>query len=313
MLRRRVTDYLVYLIVRIVVCVLQAMTIEACHALSRALAILACDILKLREGVLEDNLRHVYPTWSARERRDLSRRVWEHLFLLVCEVAHVPRKIHETNWRQYLAVEQKRELVNYMLDPRPIVLVSGHFGNFEMGSYATGLLGFKTYAIARPLDNPYLDRYLKQFREAKGQYMLPKEGSAAQVQQVLDSGGILTLLGDQHAGPKGCWVDFLGRPASCHKALALFTLTGGAPMLVSYARRTTAPLRFEIGLPGVADPERGDESLAGVKPLTQWYNRMLESLILAHPDQYWWVHQRWKDDPRARKTAEKQAARAAAA
>ena len=69
MFLRRITDYLVYLTVRIVVCVLQAMTIEACHALSRGLAILACDILKLRESILEDNLRHVYPTWSARERR----------------------------------------------------------------------------------------------------------------------------------------------------------------------------------------------------------------------------------------------------
>ena len=66
-------------------------------------------------------------------------------------------------------------------------------------------------------------------------------GLAAQVQAVLDSGGALALLGDQSAGPKGCWVEFLGRPASCHKALALFTLSGGAPMLASYARRTTAP------------------------------------------------------------------------
>lgn len=311
MFRRRVTDYLVYLLLRIVVCVLQAISIEACHALSRGLAVLACDILRLREKVLEDNLSHVYPAWSPCERHDLARRMWEHLFLLVCEVAHVQRKVHETNWRRYISIEQKRELVTYLLDPRPVLLVSGHFGNFEIASYATGLLGFKTYAIARPLDNPYLDRYLKQFREAKGQFMFPKEGSAVQVQAVMDGGGILTLLGDQHAGPKGCWVDFLGRPASCHKALALFTLTGGAPMLVSYAKRTTGPLRFEIGLSGVADPHRSDPALAGVKPLTQWYNRMLESLILADPHQYWWVHQRWKDDPRARKTAERQAARAA--
>lgn len=311
-LRRRTTDYLVYLAVRIAICFIQAITIEACHALSRALAFLACDILRLREGVLEDNLRHVYPTWSAQQRRDLSRRVWEHLFLLVCEVAHAPRKIHDTNWRRHVTIDQKRELVSYLLDPRPIVLVSGHFGNFEIASFITGLLGFKTFAVARPLDNPYVERYLKKFRESKGQFMLPKDGSAAQVQQVLDTGGILGLLGDQHAGPKGCWIDFLGRPASCHKALALFTLTGGAPMLVSYARRDSGPLRFKVGLTGVADPHEEHERLKGVKQLTQWYNRMLESLILAHPDQYWWVHQRWKDDPRARKTAERQAARAAA-
>lgn len=311
-LRRRVTHYLVYLAVRLAVCLMQAITMEACQTLSRGLAWLACDVFRLREKVVDDNLRHVYPSWTARERRDLARAMWEHLFLLVCEVAHVPRKVHDTNWRQFLTIDGKQEFVAYMLDPRPTLLVSGHFGNFEMGSFATGLLGFKTYAIARPLDNPYLDRFLKKFRQAKGQYMLPKDGSAAQVQEVLDAGGILTLLGDQHAGPKGCWVDFLGRPASCHKALALFTLTGGAPMIVSYARRTNRPLHFQVGVTGVADPRDWDESLAGVKPLTQWYNRMLASLILDHPDQYWWVHQRWKDDPRARKAAEKQSQRAAA-
>jgi KDO2-lipid IV(A) lauroyltransferase len=311
-MRRRIGDYLVYLAVRLAVCVIQAMTIEACESLARALAILACDVFRVRGRIVDDNLRHVFPEMSPRERRDLARRMWEHLFLLVCEVAHVPRKVHETNWRRYITIHRKRELVAYMLDPRPIVLVSGHFGNFELASYATGLLGFKTYAIARPLDNPYLDRFVKQFREAKGQYLLPKDGSAAQVEAVLDRGGTLALLGDQHAGPKGCWIEFLGRPASCHKALALFTLSGGAPMLVSYARRTTAPLQFEVGLHGVADPRVENASLAGVKQLTQWYNDALGALIRAHPEQYWWVHQRWKDEPRARKTTEKQARRAAA-
>jgi KDO2-lipid IV(A) lauroyltransferase len=309
--RKLFADYVVYLALRVVICLLQAMTIEACQRLSRALAVLACDVLRVRHNITDENLRHVYPDWSPAQRRDVARRMWEHLFLMVCEVAHVPRKIHETNWRLYIHVHRKRELVGYLLDPRPIVLVSGHFGNFEIASYSAGLLGFKTYAIARPLDNPFLDRYLKQFREAKGQYILPKDGSAAQVQQVLDSGGALALLGDQNAGPKGCWVEFLGRPASCHKALALFTLSGGAPMLVSYARRLDAPLSFEVGLQGVADPRAWDESLAGVKPLTQWYNAMLEALIRDCPDQYWWVHHRWKDEPRARKTAEKQAKKAA--
>ena len=312
MMRRRIGDYLVYLALRLVVCVIQAVTIEACQSLARALAVLACDIFRVRRRIVDDNLRHVFSELSPRGRRDLARRMWEHLFLLVCEVAHVPRKIHETNWRRYITIRDKSDLVAYMLDPRPVVLVSGHFGNFEVASYSAGLLGFKTHAIARPLDNPFLDRFVKQFREAKGQYLLPKEGSAAQVEEVLDRGGTLALLGDQHAGPKGCWVEFLGRPASCHKALALFTLSGGAPMLVSYARRTTGPLKFEVGLHGVADPRLQNESLSGVRQLTQWYNEALEALMCAHPEQYWWVHDRWKDEPRARKTAQKQAQRAAA-
>ena len=297
---KALTDWLVYLAVRVVICVMQTLRLETCHHLARLLAVLACDIIRLRFHVVDDNIRHAFPDLSPAQRRILARRMWEHLLLMVCEIAHVPRKVHATNWRQYFRITRQRELVQYLLDQRPVVVVSGHFGNFELGSYMTGLLGFPGYAIARPLDNRYLNRFVNRFRAAYGQFILPKEGSAAQVKTVLDAGGLISLLGDQHAGPKGCWVDFLGRPASCHKAVAVFTLTGGAPLVVAYAKRVGKPLQFELGLMGVADPQVPGAELANVKTLTRWYNVMLEQAIRRAPEQYWWVHRRWKGEPRKR-------------
>ncbi len=296
-----VTEYCVYLIIRIAICVIQALRIETCERLAGALAILANDILRVRRDVLEENLTHTFPGMSRRERRDLSRRMWCHLFLMICEIAHVPRKIHDTNWRKYIRYHRPRELVSHFLSQDPLVVVSGHFGNFEMASYGCGLMGFPTYAIARPLDNRFLHKFINQFRSSRGQFILPTEGSADAIQRVLNSGRILALLGDQHAGRKGCWVDFLGRPASCHKALAIFTLSGGAPMIVGYAKRAGRPLQFEIGLHAVADPKNLDPSLQGVKQLTQWYNHRLEELIREVPDQYWWIHRRWKGEPPRRR------------
>jgi KDO2-lipid IV(A) lauroyltransferase len=104
-------------------------------------------------------------------------------------------------------------------------------------------------------------------------------------------------LGDQHAGTKGVWINFLGRSASCHKALALFTLSSGAPMLVTFCRRTTGILRFEVGVSGVADPREMPAALSDVRALTQWYNDCLAKMIREDPGQYWWVHRRWKDKP----------------
>jgi len=294
---KRLTDWLVYLVVRLAICLVQALSLESCHAIARVLAWVACDVVRLRQRVVDDNLRQVFPDLADGQRRDLARRMWEHLLLMGCEIAHAPRKVHETNWRRYFRFNGKREMVEYLLDPRPTVFVSGHFGNFELSSYMMGLFGFPTYAIARPLDNPYLDRYVNQFRSTHGQFILPKDGSAAQVDAVLRSGGVIALLGDQHAGPKGCWVDFFGRPASCHKAVALFTLVSGAPLVVAYGRRIGGPLQFELGVAGIADPQIPSEDQSGVKPLTQWYNRVLEEIILASPEQYWWVHRRWKGTP----------------
>ncbi len=298
---KRLMDWPAYLCVRLCVCLIQALSLETCHSASRLLAWLASDVVRLRRRVVDDNLRHVFPELSDSARRVLTRRMWEHLFLMLCEIAHAPRKIHETNWRRFFQFHRKREMVARLLDERPTVFVSGHFGNFELSSYMMGLLGFPTYAIARRLDNPYLDRYVNEFRGGQGQFILPKDGSAAQVDAVLRSGGVIALLGDQAAGPKGCWVEFLGRPASCHKAVALFTLVSGAPLVVAYGRRIGGPLRFELGTEGVADPQVPGPELAGVKALTQWYNRALERIIRSAPEQYWWVHRRWKGQPPARR------------
>jgi KDO2-lipid IV(A) lauroyltransferase len=154
------------------------------------------------------------------------------------------------------------------------------------------------------LDNPFLDRYVRRFREANGQFMLSKQGSARAIDELLRSGGSLVVLGDQHAGPKGCWVDFFGKPASYHKAIALFPLIHGAPLLIVYAVRSGAPLHFELGLVDVADPRLPAAHTAGIEPLTQWYNNALERLIRLNPAQYWWVHRRWKGEPPRRRRAE---------
>jgi KDO2-lipid IV(A) lauroyltransferase len=302
---RRLTDWLTYVIVRVFVCLIQAMSLEACQTMSRILARLTCDIVRMRHQVVDENVRHSFPRLTERQRREFARRMWEHLFLMVCEIAHAPRKVHETNWRRYFHIHRKPEMVGYLLDPRPVVLVSGHFGNFEITSYMAGLLGFRIYAIARRLDNPHLDRYVNRFRSTYGQFILPKDGSAGQIDEVLRSGGTIALLGDQAAGPKGCWVEFMGRPASSHKAVALFTLVSGAPLMVAYGKRTGGPLSFEIGMEGVSDPMCHGEELAGVKSLTQWYNTILQRVILTAPEQYWWVHRRWKGEPHQRKRKHK--------
>lgn len=294
----RYLDPLVYFAVRVFVCIVQSLRIETCETVAEWLAFVAVDVLGVRQRVVDENLKHVFPNLDASQRKQISREMWRHLALMVCETALVPRKIHRTNWRQHVRIDGRREFVRLLLDPRPTLIVSGHFGNFEVGGFMTGLLGFPTYTVARRLDNQALDAYVNRFRSANGQFIVPKEDSAQQLDQLLARGATLTLLGDQHAGQKGCWVDFFGRPASCHKAIALFSMTSKAPMLVSYSKRAGRPLQFELGLAGVVDPDDCDEDLLGVRPLTQWYNQRLEELVRRSPEQYWWLHRRWKEAPR---------------
>lgn len=302
---RNVIDYLAYLAVRIFVCVVQAMPVESCATVARGLATLCASILKIRRRLVEENLKGAFPELSADERKQMAWEMWEHLFLLVVEVIHAPRKIHHTNWRDYVSLFDADKIIRAFFDDRPSLIICGHYGNFELAGFVVGILGFPSYTIARTLDNPYLDRYLNDFRGLNGQYILPKEGSAGTVQQVLQSGGILALLGDQNAGRKGCWVDFFGRPASSHKGIALFTLASEALTVYCYSRRNGRPLTQVMGTLGVLDSRTMPSEMRSVTAVTQWYTRHLETTIRVAPEQYWWVHRRWRDyQPRRKRHVE---------
>ena len=294
---KRCLDYLVYVAVRIVVAIIQAVPIDTCAKLGAHLARLCC-WLRIRHSVIEENLRYAFPHLSDAERLELHQAHWQHILLMIFEMAHADRMIHDTNWRDHVRLCQPCELVTRLLDTRPTVIVAGHFGNFEVSARMLGLFGFSTFAVARPLDNPYLDRWVNSFRARFGQIILPKKGSAHDADARLTAGGILAVLGDQSAGPKGCFVDFFGRPASTHKAIAVMSLTHEAPLIVSYARRTDGPMQFEIGFPAIVDPRDGGGETAGVRELTAWYTRQLEEIIRRNPAQYWWVHRRWKEQPK---------------
>ncbi len=297
-------DYLAYVALRCVICVIQTASLETCDRWCKILSVVIADWTKLRRDPTDPNLELVYGPLGDEQKSLLRRKMWHHLLLMVCEIAHAPRKIHRTNWRDHFYLPHKNEMFKQMMAPNPTVLVTGHFGNFEVAGFFVGVIGTPTTTIARPLDNPYVNQYFTEFRSFGGHRILPKEGSSTQVQEVLKQGGTLTLLADQHAGAKGCWVDFFGHPTSCHKALALFVLTADAPMVVNYNRRLDRPLRFEMGMTGIADPadlkaDSVPEYLQSVTDLTSWYNARLEDAIRLAPEQYWWLHRRWRGIPPA--------------
>ena len=308
MRRNLVLDYLVYLLVRVFICVVQATRIETGREMAKWLAWLAGDVLKLRGKVVDENLRHAFGELSDEERHRLTRDMWEHLFLLVLEVAHVPRKIHETNWRKFVKLRGVDQLVRVFLAGRPTIIVTGHFGNFEVGGYMLAMLGYPTFSVARTLDNQFVNDFVSRFRGNTGQHIIPKQGGYDQILDVLGSRGTMAFLADQAAGPKGCWVDFFGRPASTYKAIALLALDHDAPIAVCYARRRDRPLSFEMVVGGIIDTREESNGVDSIRELTQWYTKHLETGIRQNPEQYWWVHRRWKDNRRRRPNQPKKAA-----
>ena len=304
---KRFGDFLVYMVVRLLICVTQAIRIETGREIAKRLAWVFCDVMRIREKVVDENLAYAFPGMSPARRKRVTRQMWEHLFTLVLEVAHAPRKIHETNWRDYITLRDEDRLVRLLLSDRPTLIVTAHFGNFELAGYVLAILGFPTYTVARTLDNPYLDRFLNRFRGATGQHMIPKNGGYDQIVEVLARGGTMTFLADQYAGPKGCWVEFFGRKASAYKAIALLALNNDAPVAVSSSRRLDRPLHIELDTTAVNDPRETGDDAGSIRDLTQWYTSRLEDFIRRTPHQYWWLHRRWKDTREKRRLKRKAA------
>ena len=202
-MKKRIADYIVYLLIRCVICLLTTLPLEACQTIARMAAILANDVLKIRRNVIYDNLTHAFPSATPRQIACMSREMWEHLVLMVCEIGHAGRKIHEWNWRHHVQVNNIKPLVESLLQPRPSVVVSGHFGNFEVAGYCLGLLGFPSFTVARPLDNPFLHDYINHFRQSKGQYIIAKQGSAGEVPERPGSPWIIGLARGSIRGPQG--------------------------------------------------------------------------------------------------------------
>lgn len=294
----RLGEAIGYGLVRLLVATVQTLPVDMGDSICRGLARVVTSGLGIRRRITHDNLSQVFPHMTPQRRSELEFQMWHHLLLMVCEIAWAQRRLHRTNWAEHVRFRDNRKMLEYALSQRPTVMVTGHFGNFEVGGYVSGLMGLSTLTIARRLDNRYLHDWVERFRGAKGQYMVDKDGCATEVDQHLQEGGILSLLADQHAGPKGCWVDFMGVPASCHKALALFSLSSDAPMLVVGTRRINRqPMQFELACFGDIDPRDDSAESSSVTTMTEWYNEKLGEAIEESVEQYWWLHRRWRQPP----------------
>ncbi|MCH2372110.1 MAG: lysophospholipid acyltransferase family protein [Pirellulales bacterium] len=291
-----------YILLRTIFCVIQALPRDVLEQVSRVLAWVMTFLIPIRRRVCMENLQSVFPEASHRQLDSIINQMWQSLFLMLFEVAQAPRTINRYNWRTYITIRDQQVLLTGLLSKHPTMLLSGHYGNFELAGFIAGLFGFPSFTIARPLDNPLMNQYINAFRSRYGQFILPKKGIATTVDSLLRRGETLTVLADQSAGKKGIWMDFMGRPASCHKALALYALTTDAEVVVVAARHNWRMFDLTLDCRGHLHTAKLGSTERTIPHVTAWYNRQLEEAIELSPAQYWWLHRRWKD-PRKQKAA----------
>ena len=297
--RNRVVDYAVYLLCRLGGMFIVMGNVAALYAAARRLGSLLYHVDARHARLAREQIRLSFPDWDDRRVRRVAKQSVQSVVMLGLEVLLTPRLVTMTRWSRHLRLaDVDRVLRPLVCDDSAVILLTGHIGNWEVGGYALATLGFPAVAVARPLDNPYLDRFVRGVRERTGLRIVDKKGASGPAQEVLENSGTLCLIADQDAGRKGLFVDFFGRPASTYRMIALLAIRYNVPIAVGYARRLGDRFCFEVGISRVIKPDQWADKDDQVLWITQTFTTELEDIIRSDPGQYFgWLHHRWRHRP----------------
>jgi KDO2-lipid IV(A) lauroyltransferase len=245
------------------------------------------------------NLAIAFPEKPIAERRRILRESMLNLGRMAAELAHLPaltdaqlrdmvRFEDETWWREAIGWER----------PTGVLLLSGHFGNWELLVYAHGRRGHPFTMVHRPIRNPLIDRWLNRLRARAGTRLVRKHHAAAEVLRALREKQLLVLPFDQNSTRGlGVFVDFFGQPASTNAGIARIGLRADAPVVPGFIVRQGRSARHVVYLLPIMELENTGDPRGDVVRNTQRLSIVFEDMVRRFPDQWLWVHKRWKTRP----------------
>jgi KDO2-lipid IV(A) lauroyltransferase len=246
------------------------------------------------------HVRLAFPEWDDARVVRVARRSCQRFLQLAVEMVFMPRTIGRANYERHLVRNDPLAALDMFRARQPMVLVTGHFGNWESIGYFFSLEGHAIAATARPLDNPLINAWLLGIRRRHGMNVIEKWDRAdVRIVQALDNREAVGFIADQNGGERGVFVPFFGRLASTPKTVGLLAMSRTLPVVCGYGRRI-APwgLRYEIAPVDVIRPEDWADHPDPLFYITARYVRAIEGMVRAHPEDYLWMHRRWKTRPR---------------
>jgi len=224
-------------------------------------------------------------------------RIYGHIGLSFVEMLMVPGLMERGQIEQFTRLERFHIVDEVRRKGRGMICVIGHLGNWELIGLAVCKAGHPLHSIARPIENPWIDRYLNRFRTQTGQKLIPKKHALGEMVRVLRRNEILIVQVDQNAKSAGVMTTFFDRPASTHRSPAILSLKYGTPIIVANIYREGNLHHCVLN-----DPIRPEAYRAHADPvlaITQEYTTQLEAFVRAHPEQWLWAHDRWKHGEKA--------------
>jgi len=297
--RSQARDRLEYVALRAVMGVLAMLPLVVALRIGElfALAAYVLDVPHRRIGMR--NLAIAFPDRPLAARRRILRQSFLNLGRMAVELAHLPRLSaaqlldmvrfeDEAWWRE--AIEWERST--------GVLILSGHFGNWELCVAAHGMRGHPVHLVHRAIGNPLVDRWLHDLRARAGTHMIRKSGAGRGVLRALPERALLVLPIDQNSTRGlGVFVDFFGLPASTNSGMARIALRTDAPIVPAFIVREGRSARHRVHILPILQVERTGDFEAEVRLNTQRFTEVFEDMVRRYPEQWLWMHKRWKTRP----------------
>ncbi|MBN2568804.1 MAG: lysophospholipid acyltransferase family protein [Deltaproteobacteria bacterium] len=239
------------------------------------------------------NLKCAFPEKSLSEITRIAKGVFLNLGNTSAEFFEIPLLTAENmnNWVEFEGLEHYR---GALAKGKGILFYTAHFGNWELGAACFGLQGIRVHIIYRALDNPVFENFVAWFRSYTGHKVIPKGGASRKIVELLKKNEMVGVLIDQNVSwHEGVFVEFFGRPACTTKRFASLALqTGAAVVPVFIIRQQNG--KYKIVIKEEVDIKKTGNDEANLFHNTQKFTSIIEDIVREYPDQYFWLHQRWK-------------------
>jgi KDO2-lipid IV(A) lauroyltransferase len=278
--------------------VLGALPRGLARGLATAVASALYGMLPKLRRTAEFNLRLAFPEWDDARRRQVIRGMVRNLGWMAAEFARFPRYTRE-NIEEVLILDGHKNFLDGQRRGKGVLYLTGHIGAWELSSFAHALYGFPLHYMARPLDNARVDKLVNQYRCLSGNEPIFKNESARALLKILKEAGTVGILADQNTMPdEGVFVDFFGKSACTTTGIARVALHTGAAVVPGYAYWDASIGKYRLRFEPAVELIRTGNTERDIFVNTQRFAKVIEEIIRKYPEQWVWVHARWKVRPK---------------
>ena len=292
-------DAIEYWALRAAVGFLAVLSLTLALRVGEAVAFVVYVVDRVHRRIGMRNLALAFPDLPIAEHRRILRGSFLNLGRMAAELAHLP-KLSAADLRDMVQFEDEawwEEAVTWERSTGVLVL-SGHFGNWELLVYAHGMRGHPVHLVHRAIANPRIDEWLHALRARAGTRMIRKSRGAEGVLRALHDHGLLVLPIDQNSTRGlGVFVDFFGVPASTNAGLARIALRADAPIVPVFIVREGRTARHRVHVLPILEIERTGDPVEDVRRNTARFTALFEEMVRKHPEHWLWMHKRWKTRP----------------